>query len=137
MTMILALWIMKRTEADPAKERTAVITVLIMAAAVSAYAALKSYPEDYVDGKLIVDGAKMARDTFKGAGGCCGFLAGWMLQRRFTGFSTDVPGRAGQPVRCGHTVLLRGGPHHSTGRERSYRRSGRGVHDSFLYRCFS
>ena len=91
MTMIFSLWVMKRTEADPAKERTAVITVLIMATAVSAYAALKSYPEDYVDGKLIVDGTKMARDTFKGAGGCCGFLAGWMLQRRFAGFSTDVP----------------------------------------------
>ena len=54
------------------------------------YAGLKTYPEDYVDGKLIVNGAKMANDTFKGVGYCLGFLFGWFLERRFVKFNTDV-----------------------------------------------
>ena len=33
----------------------------------------------------------MANDTFKGVGWAIGFLAGWVLERRFVGFSTDVP----------------------------------------------
>ncbi len=33
----------------------------------------------------------MANDTFKGVGWCAGFLVGWLLERRFVGFSTDVP----------------------------------------------
>jgi hypothetical protein len=32
----------------------------------------------------------MAADTFKGVGWCVGFLAGWVLERRYIGFSTDV-----------------------------------------------
>ena len=63
-----------------------------IAAAVAVYAAMKSYPEDYdAAGKLLVDGAKMAADTYKGVGWCIGFLAGWVLEKRQIGFSTDVP----------------------------------------------
>ena len=63
-----------------------------IAVAVAVYAAVKSYPEDYdAAGKLLVDGVKMANDTYKGVGWCVGFLAGWVLERRLVGFSTDVP----------------------------------------------
>ena len=60
--------------------------------AVSLYAAFKSYPAEYnAEGKLIVDGSKMASDTFKGVGYCVAFLIGWILERRLVRFSTDVP----------------------------------------------
>ena len=60
--------------------------------AVALYAALKPYPTDYdAEGKLIVDGANMAFDTFKGVGYCIAFLVGWILERRFVNFSTEVP----------------------------------------------
>ena len=36
------------------------------------------------------DGAKMANDTFKGVGYCAAFLTGWILERRFVKFSTDI-----------------------------------------------
>jgi hypothetical protein len=63
-----------------------------LAAAVAVYAALKPYPADYdAAGKLLVDGAKMANDTFKGVGWCAAFLVGWVLERRCVRFSTDVP----------------------------------------------
>ena len=32
----------------------------------------------------------MANDTFKGVGYCAAFLIGWILERRFVGFSADV-----------------------------------------------
>lgn len=45
----------------------------------------------YAEVRLLVDGIKMANDTFKGVGWCSAFLTGWVLERRFVGFSTDVP----------------------------------------------
>ena len=33
----------------------------------------------------------MANDTFKGVGWCTAFLTGWILERRFVQFSTDIP----------------------------------------------
>ena len=55
------------------------------------YAALKSYPEHYdAEGQLLADGAKMANDTYKGDGWCSGILIGWILERRYVGFSTEV-----------------------------------------------
>ena len=39
---------------------------------------------------MIVDGAKMANDTFKAVGWVVAFLTGWVLERRFVGFSTEV-----------------------------------------------
>ena len=40
--------------------------------------------------KLLLDGAKMANDTYKCVGWCSGILIGWILERRFVGFSTEV-----------------------------------------------
>ncbi len=54
------------------------------------YAALKPYPVDYAaDGSVIVEGSKMAVDSFKNAGMGIGFFVGWFIERRFIKFSTD------------------------------------------------
>ena len=54
------------------------------------YAAVKSYPTDYAaDGSVIVEGSKMAVDSFKNAGMGIGFFIGWFIERRFIKFSTD------------------------------------------------
>lgn len=54
------------------------------------YAALKPYPTDYAaDGSVIVEGSKMATDSFKNAGMGIGFFIGWFIERRFIKFSTD------------------------------------------------
>ena len=93
---ILIMWLtvrlMQWVADHPEKDIWVVCAGLALAAAVAVYAAVKRYPEDYnAEGKLLVDGAKMANDTFKGVGWCAAFLVGWVLERRFVRFSTDVP----------------------------------------------
>ena len=54
------------------------------------YISLKSYPMDYVDGKLLVDPKKMMIDGYKDAGRILGVTLGWFLERRLVNFSMDV-----------------------------------------------
>jgi undecaprenyl-diphosphatase len=93
---LLVMWLttklMERIEANPQMDIPVMCAVIAVAIAVAIFAAVKSYPEDYdAAGKLLVDGAKMAKDTYKGVGWCIGFFAGWVLERRYIGFSTDLP----------------------------------------------
>lgn len=88
LTWKLLLWIGTQPEKDI---RVACIGIAV-SLAVAVFAAVKSYPEDYdAAGKLLVDGMKMANDTFKGVGWCAGFMLGWVLERRMVRFSTDIP----------------------------------------------
>ena len=91
LVMWLADRLMKRLQTEPDKDLFVMWTGIVIASLVALDAAFKSYPADYdAAGQLIVDGAKMAADTYKGVGWCVGFLAGWVLERRYIGFSTDV-----------------------------------------------
>ena len=93
MLVMWLVWKMMRwLEEHPGKDMLVVLIGIALAAAVAVYAAVKHYPADYdANGKLLVDGAKMANDTFKGVGWCIAFLVGWILERRYVDFSTDVP----------------------------------------------
>ena len=85
---VLITWVDKKSGRDI----IVMIVGILVAVAVAVFAAFKSYPVDYDEaGKLLVDGAKMANDTYKGVGWCVGFLVGWVLETRFVKFSTDVP----------------------------------------------
>ena len=87
LTGKMMLWI----DAHPQKDWLIVCIGVVLSALVALYAALKPYPADYdAEGKLIVDGAKMANDTFRAIGWAMGFLVGWILERRCVGFSTEV-----------------------------------------------
>ena len=96
VTGILVMWLtlklMRWIEAHPDKDWIVVCAGIAASVAIGIYAGLKPYPEDFdAAGNLIVDGAKMAKDTFKGIGWCSAFLIGWILERRYVGFSTDIP----------------------------------------------
>ena len=93
---LLLMWLfaklLRRIEARPGKDIAVMCVGIGIAVAVAVFAACKSYPEDYdAAGKLLVDGRKMAYDTYRGVGCCIGFLTGWVLEKRWVGFSTDVP----------------------------------------------
>lgn len=88
LTTILIAWVDKK----PNRDIPVMCIGIVIAVAVAVFAATKSYPVDYdAAGKILVDGAKMANDTFKGVGWCVGFLTGWILERRCVGFSTEIP----------------------------------------------
>jgi len=92
---VLVMWLtaklMKWIAKHPEKDWIVVVVGLGLSALLAVYAAVKPYPADYdANGQLIVDGAKMANDTFKAVGWTVGFLIGWILERRYVGFSTDV-----------------------------------------------
>ena len=92
LVMCLTVRLMKWIEANPDKDWLVLLIGIVLIVAVAMYAGLKPYPEDFdANGVLIVDGAKMANDTFKSVGWCSAFLIGWFLEKRFVGFSADVP----------------------------------------------
>ncbi len=92
LVMWLTIGLLRWAEAAPGRDLAVALIGLGLAAALALYAGLKGYPEDFdAAGKLIVDGKKMANDTFKGVGWCAAFLVGWVLQRRYAPFTTDLP----------------------------------------------
>ena len=92
---ILVMWLtvklMEWVKIHSEKDLLVVCIGIGLAIAVAIYAAVKPYPVDKdAAGKVLVEGAKMANDTFKGVGWCAAFLTGWILERRFVQFSTDI-----------------------------------------------
>lgn len=106
---ILMMWLTDRLmawiAAHPDKDWIVACAGIGLSVLLAVYAAVKAYPADYDElGKLIVDGSKMANDTFKGVGWVIAFLTGWILERRFVGFSTEVP-LAQKLTRCAAGIL--------------------------------
>lgn len=100
LMMWLTLRLMRWLEEHPEKETLVVCIGIGVSVLLALYAGLKHYPEDFdAEGQLIVDGAKMANDTFKAVGWASSFLIGWVLERRFVGFSTDAS-RMTKVTRC-------------------------------------
>ena len=91
LVMYLTVKLMQWVKAHPEKDLLVVCIGVGLAIIVAIYAAVKPYPVDKdAAGKVLVEGAKMANDTFKGVGWCIAFLTGWILERRFVQFSTDI-----------------------------------------------
>ena len=87
--MWLTLRLMRWVAAHPDKDWLVACIGITLAVGVAVFAAFKLYPEDYRDGKLLVNGAEMAKDTYKGVGWCAAILSGWVLERRYIRFTTD------------------------------------------------
>ena len=92
LVMWLTLKMTEQLEIHPEKDWIVSAIGIILALALGVYAAFKPYPADYdANGALLADGSKMAYDTFKCVGWVSAFLIGWILEKRFVRFSTDVP----------------------------------------------
>lgn len=78
----LARGALRWADAGPRRDLLVLAAGLTPRAAVIAYAALKPYPKDYVNGVLLVDPVKMQPDAFSVAGAVAGLLLGWVWERR-------------------------------------------------------
>ena len=79
--------------ADGKKNRDLVVFFVGMAvcSAFLIFTTVKPYPTDFTpDGKLLVDPKEMITDCYAAAGCVYGFLIGWICERRFVNFKTDV-----------------------------------------------
>lgn len=82
---------------------------MLLCAAFLAYITLKSYPIDYnADGAVLVPSSEMITDCYAAAGCVIGFLCGWICERRFVDFSTDVSGKikAYRAIPCSLGLLV-------------------------------
>lgn len=89
---LFAVWIASKILAHPEKENIILVTGLVLCVLDLVYVMNKSYPMDYVDGKLLVDPVKMMNDTFHGIGMMAGIIIGRWIEREYidfkaTGFS--------------------------------------------------
>lgn len=92
VVMYLTIKLMDWLRVHPEKDIPVACIGIVFAIIVAVYAAVKPYPVDLdANGKVLVKGAKMAKDTFKSAGWCVAFLTGWILERRFVKFTTNIP----------------------------------------------
>lgn len=64
---------------------------IILGIAVTAYFLLKSYPIDYLNGKVIVEPFRAQRDALGNMGSFAGVIIGLKLERRFIKFKVNVP----------------------------------------------
>ena len=91
LVMYLIMKLMQWVKHHPEKDLLVVIIGVGFAILVAVYAAVKPYPVDTDEaGRVLVEGAKMAKDTFKGVSWCVAVLTGWILERRFVQFSTSI-----------------------------------------------
>ena len=91
LVMYLTGKLLEWLESHPDKDVLVAAVGIAVAIAAAVYSAYKPYPMDYdAEGKLLVDGLKMANDTFKAVGWVSAFMVGWILERRFVRFSVDV-----------------------------------------------
>ena len=90
LVMFLTGKLLEWVQANPNKDILVAIIGILVSVAAAIFSAEKPYPTDYdAAGNLLVDGLKMANDTFKGVGWFSAFLVGWVLERRFVRFTTE------------------------------------------------
>lgn len=90
LVIVLVGKLMTWLEVDTRRESFLTVFGMILALIAAAYFMLKSYPLDYINGKLIVNPAEAIRDAIGNIGSFVGVLIGLEMERRFVNFKTNV-----------------------------------------------
>ena len=91
LVMFLTGKLMQWVEAHPEKDILIAVIGIAISIAAAVFSFVKPYPADLdAEGKVLVDGLKMANDTFKAVGWMGAFMLGWVLERRFVHFTTEI-----------------------------------------------
>ncbi|MBQ9565977.1 MAG: phosphatase PAP2 family protein [Synergistaceae bacterium] len=87
-SICLAKWLLDYLDAHPEKDGLVMLACAAVGILTLVYVSCKSYPMDYVDGKLLVDPDRMTRDAWGDSGGLAAFMAAWYIERRWIKFSS-------------------------------------------------
>ena len=83
---LLSVWIASVIMKHPERENSFLAGGILLCIIGVLYTAMKPYPMDYVDGKLLVDPFKMTLDTFYAAGILTGLIFGRLIERNYVKF---------------------------------------------------
>jgi len=90
---ILVLWgvyaLFTWIERHPDRDWLVLIIGLAVLLVYILYATLKPYPMDYVNGKLLVDPARMIKDCYSAGGAALAVLTGWFIESRWIQMKMD------------------------------------------------
>lgn len=90
----ISLWLitllMKWVEKGKNRDLIVLIGAILLSVGLIAYGHFKSYPIDYIDGKLFVDPVKMRFSTYRRIGLLLGIMVGWFIDRRWIHFNCNV-----------------------------------------------
>lgn len=100
--------LIKKYQMHQWSDRTLIILVTLIIAALCAVTLLKSYPMVYQDGELVVDPVKMQRDALQGYGMFEGFSLGRILERRYVHFNTNQISLKNKAGRCVSSIIFVG-----------------------------
>ncbi|MBR1439194.1 MAG: phosphatase PAP2 family protein [Synergistaceae bacterium] len=92
---LCSVWLASKILSTPERENIFLVIALILCGLDLWYVMNKSYPMDYVDGKLLVDPIKMMNDTFHGIGMMLGIVIGRFLEKTFVKFEATGLGLKG------------------------------------------
>ncbi len=81
------MWLIGDSERN---ENIFTCAVIVLALIMTAYFTLKSYPVDYIDGKIILDPNTAIKDAIGNIGTFIGILIGLDFERRFINFKSNV-----------------------------------------------
>ena len=84
---IFSVYIATRMMAHPERENMYMLCGIVISIAGVLYVMLKPYPMDYVDGKLLVDPAKMTPYGYGACGAMLAFIAGRYIEREYVKFT--------------------------------------------------
>lgn len=98
-SLFIVIKVEKNIEKNPNKDIYVLIFATLITIGILFYVTYKSYPMDYIDGKLLVDPEKMKRNSFTCPGLFYGTVIAWFLERRF--LKLDISGTTYQKImRC-------------------------------------
>lgn len=105
LSVIIVNLVEKYIDKNPNKDWVVLLLSVIICVIGVIYVSTKSYPMDYVDGKLLVDPASMVINSFKDPGTFFGVVIAWFIERRFINY--DISGTLYQKIiRCCVGILL-------------------------------
>lgn len=90
LVMLFCRIVLEKTADKENADIVIAIISIVLSIITALYARYKSYPVDYdAEGKVIVDGIKMAADSFGAVGLNIGFFVGTIIEKRYVKFTSD------------------------------------------------